>query len=232
MRPPTETAGEPFFTAYQRLAGVDGVAPLYCWAHIRRYFIRAADAHRELTGWSAAWLERIGELYAAHRDYQRAEAGSAEVARAHTRIRAALTAIDAARTEQAADPATPAAARKVLATLDHEWDGLARHGEHPELPLDNNTAERGLRGPVVGRKNYYGSGSVASAELASRAWTIAATAERWQLNPLTYLTDYLDAAAAAGGRAPTGDALARFFPWAATEADLARWRGQTSGPDP
>jgi transposase len=82
-----------------------------------------------------------------------------------------LAEMDTARHAEAADPGTPAPARKVLATLDHEWDGLARHREYPELALDNNTAERGLRPPVVGRKNYYGSGSVASAELAGRAWT-------------------------------------------------------------
>jgi hypothetical protein len=52
---------------------------------------------------------------------------------------------------------SPAAA-KVRATLDREWEGLARHKEFPELPLDSNTAERALRGPVAGRKNYYGSG--------------------------------------------------------------------------
>ena len=34
--------------------------------------------------------------------------------------------------------------------------------------MDNNTAERTLRNPVVGRKNYYGSGSVWSAHLAAR----------------------------------------------------------------
>ena len=61
---------------------------------------------------------------------------------------------------------SPAAA-KVRATLDREWEGLARHKEFPELPLDSNTAERALRGPVAGRKNYYGSGSVASADLAA-----------------------------------------------------------------
>jgi hypothetical protein len=33
------------------------------------------------------------------------------------------------------------AAAKVLATLDREWDGLARHREFPELALDNNTSE-------------------------------------------------------------------------------------------
>ena len=40
---------------------------LYCWAHIRRYFVRAGDANpAQLTYWTAAWLERIKDLYAAH----------------------------------------------------------------------------------------------------------------------------------------------------------------------
>ena len=47
----------------------------------------------------------------------------------------------------------------MLATLDREWDGLVAHREFPELPLDNNAAERALRRPVVARKNVYGSGS-------------------------------------------------------------------------
>ena len=90
-------------------------------------------------------------------------------------------------------------------------------------------AERALRGPVIGRKNFYGSGSVVSAELASRVWTITATAERAGLNPLTYLSAYLDACAQAGGKALQGQALARFFPWAPGDTDLAAWR---QGPHP
>ena len=72
---------------------------------------------------------------------------------------AALNGIDADRREEARPPAacTPPP-RRCSPRLDREWEGLARHKEFPELPLDNNTAERALRGPVVGRKNYYGSG--------------------------------------------------------------------------
>ncbi len=129
------------------------------------------------------------------------------------------------------------AAAKVLATLDREWDGLARHRDYPELALDNNTSERALRGPVVGRKNYYGSGSVVSAQLASRAWTITATAERAGLNPLAYLRAYLDECAQAGGSAPTGAALTRFLPWAMNTQDRTAWAADprpqpdTSEPD-
>jgi transposase len=213
-----------FYAVYQSMGRVDGVDPLWCWAHVRRYFIRAGDAHPELAAWTAGWTERIAALYAARTAIIAAAPGSAEHAMATAQFSAALNTIDAERAAQTshAQLLHPAAA-KVLATLDREWDGLARHREYPELPLDNNTAERALRGPVVGRKNYYGSGSVISAQLASRVFTITATAERAGLNPLAYLTAYLQECARAGGTAPTGEELTRFLPWAVSTQDRTAW---------
>jgi transposase len=101
----------------------------------------------------------------------------------------------------------------VLAALDREWDGLGRHRGFPDAALDNNESERMLRGPVVGRKNYYGSHAQWSAHLASRVWTITATAERHGLEPLTYLTDYLTACAETGGKPFQGEDLNQFLPW-------------------
>jgi len=213
-----------FYAVYQSMGRVDGVGNLWCWAHIRRYFVRAGDAHPELAAWTAGWIERIAALYVAHTAITAAAPGSPEHTTATAQFSAALNTIDAERAAQTshAQLLHPAAA-KVLATLDREWDGLARHREHPELPLDNNTAERALRGPVVGRKNYYGSGSVVSAQLASRVFTITATAKRAGLNPLAYLTAYLQECARAGATAPTGEALTRFLPWAASTDDLTAW---------
>ena len=73
--------------------------------------------------------------------------------------------------------------------------------EHPEVPMDNNTAERAQRGPVVGRKNYYGSGSVWSGRLAAMTFSLFQTLCLWRLNPRLWLTAYLEACAKAGGRA-------------------------------
>jgi len=219
-----------FYVVYQILGRLDGVDNLWCWSHIRRYFIRAGDAHPELSAWTAAWVQRIAALYVAHTAMGAATPASPEHTWAAAQFSAALNTIDAERHAQARHPDLlhPAAA-KVLATLDREWDGLARHREYPELALDNNTAERALRGPVVGRKNYYGSGSVVSAQLASRVWTITATAERAWLNPLAYLRAYLEECAHAGGKAPTGQALTRFLPWAITPDDRTAW---ANGPRP
>lgn len=221
-----------FFTVYQSVSKVEGVDLLWCWAHIRRYFIRAADAHKELESWKHAWIERIGALYVAHRALGAAPPGSPDHVRAERDFDHALAAMDEARKTEATDESLHPRARKVLTTLDNEWEGLCRHQEFPELDLDNNVAERSLRGPVVGRKNYYGSGSVWSAEAAGRIWSATATAMRAGLNPLSWLTSYLDACARAGGRPPEGSALERFLPWAAGEDDLAAWRDAPGSPAP
>ena len=58
------------------------------------------------------------------------------------------------------EPELHLAQQKVLSSLHNHWDGLTVFVARPEVAMDNNTAERILRNPVVGRKNYYGSGSV------------------------------------------------------------------------
>ena len=55
-----------FYTVYQSLGRPEGVDNLWCWAHIRRYFIRAGDAHPELAAWPTGRVERIAALYTAH----------------------------------------------------------------------------------------------------------------------------------------------------------------------
>ena len=146
-------------------------------------------------------------LYRAHHALAATTPGTDAHEDAAGRWQRAFTDIDAHRMLQATDAGKgllhPAAA-KVIATLTSEWDGLARHRDLPQLPLDNNTAERALRTPVIGRKNFYGSGAEWAAHLAADVWTITATAARHDIEPLSLLTGYLHACAHAGGTAPAG----------------------------
>ena len=64
--------------------------------------------------------------------------------------------------------------------------------EHAEVPMDNNTAERGLRGGAVGRKNYYGSSSIRSAEFTAIMFTIIQTLLIWNLNPHAWFSGFFD----------------------------------------
>ena len=226
-----------FYAVYQSAGNkADGLVNLYCWAHIRRYFVRAGDANpAQLKYWTAAWLERIKVLYAAHAQLmaawedaaapapREAPAAAARLQEAGAAWDEALAVIDEARKKQMAAPGLQEPAGKALATLDREWDGLAAHRGYPIIGLDNNPAERAIRRPVVTRKNAYGSRNDDAARLAARVWTVTATAEMAGLNVLTYLTAYLDACGRNGGRPPSGPDLERFLPWLAAPEDLRAW---------
>jgi transposase len=214
----------------------DGLVNLYCRSHIRRYFVRAGDANPAQLGyWTAAWLDRIKDLYAAHAQLMTAWAQAAapvprEAAAAAARLDEAGAAwdkaigvIDEARKKQMTAPGLQEPAKKALATLDREWDGLTAHRDYPMIGLDNNPAERALRRPVVTRKNAYGSRNEDAARLAARIWTVTATAELAGLNVLAYLTAYLDECGRNSGKPPAGPDLERFLPWHAAPADLRTW---------
>jgi transposase len=234
-----------FYGACQSLAGIEGIDPLWCFAHIRRYFLRAAAAHPgELGGWCHAWTQRFALLYRAHHALRAAMTASTATAsgnendsdsetreRALARYHRAFDNIDAARILQTAQAGQlhPAAA-KVIATLNNEWDGLGRHRDLPCLDLDNNAAERALRTPVIGRKNFYGSGAAWAADLAAGIWTITATAAQNDIEPLHLLAGYLTSCARNDGKPLTDDQLEPFLPW--TPAGRARRTVRNRHDDP
>jgi transposase len=186
-----------------------------CWAHQRRDFIELARSWPKQSAWASQWLERIGALY--HLNDRRLELreDSEGFEQRDRDLRQAVTAMAAQAEQELQGPSLHPARRKVLESLGEHWTGLTVFVEHPEVPMDNNTAERTERGPVVGRKNYYGSGAVWSGRLAAMLFSLFATLQRWQLNARAWLTWYLTACAAAGGKAPTE--VASYLPWNLSE---------------
>src|SRR5713101_1138325 len=189
----------------------------------------------QLRYWTQAWLDRIRDLYRAHDELMAAwqentapapQSKAAAAARLEKAGRAwdgALTVIDETRKTQAQAPGLAEPAKKALATLDREWDGLAAHRGYPMVSLDNNVAERAIRGPVVTRKNARGSHNGDTARNAAVIWTVTATARMAGLNELTYLTACLDECGRNGGKPLSGPALERFLPWNASPEDLRTW---------
>jgi hypothetical protein len=98
------------------------------------------------------------------------------------------------------------------------------------VPVDNNAAERAERGPVVGRKNYYGSGAVWVGQLAAVLFSVFETLRLWELNAQRWLTGYLTACADNGRRAPAD--LRPWLPWRMTEAERAAMKLVRTAPQP
>jgi transposase len=201
------------FSAYKAMSWVkDGVLVLaFCWAHVRRDFIRVGKGWPELKTWALQWLRWIRVLDRLNDRRLAAQKDAAAFGEADGRLRQA---VDEMKTQMETelvrvDLATPC--RKALESLQEHWEGLTRFVDDPRIPMDNNASERRARGPAVARKNFYGSGSLWSGQLAAALFSIIATLSLWKLNPRKWLTWYFEQCAATGGKVPKD--IERFLPW-------------------
>jgi len=76
---------------------------------------------------------------------------------------------------------------KAVRYMLNHWKGLTLFLKDPRIPLDNNAAERILRGPVVGRKNFYGNRSKRGAKVAAILYSLIETAKLNGIDPSVYL---------------------------------------------
>lgn len=83
---------------------------------------------------------------------------------------------------------------KALRYVLKHWAGLTVFLDDPKVPLSNNAAERALRGPVVGRKNFFGNRSKRGAKVAAILYTLVETAKLQGVDPAAYLANAAKAA--------------------------------------
>jgi transposase len=201
----------------------------FCWAHVRRDFLMILVAWQTpLESWAFGWLERIAELYDRNDARLAVRHEPAAFADADQHLRQQVAAIAQQRDAELQKPDLHPACRKALTSMVNHWSGLTQFVEHPEVPLDNNASERCHRGPVVGRKNFYGSGAIWSGRLAAMIFSLFQTLALWGLCPRRWLTDYLTACAQAGGQPPSN--WQTFVPWRMTKEQYHTWADPTAPP--
>src|SRR5579864_4349635 len=71
------------------------------------------------------------------------------------------------------------------------WDALTRYIEDGHVEIDNNAAERSLRGVALGRKNYLFAGSDAGGERAAAIYSLIGSAKLNGLDPEVYLREVM-----------------------------------------
>jgi len=72
------------------------------------------------------------------------------------------------------------------------WKALVRFCDDGNLAIDNNGAERSLRGVAVGRKNWMFYGSDRGGRTAAVLASLIATAKRFTIDPFAYLRDIFE----------------------------------------
>ena len=163
-----------------------GIMLAGCWAHVFRRFEEALPDHPDAER-ALAW---IGALYELDRRGERRS-------RAHRRAPSRRGAGDPRGAqgwlyERAADKHVSIG--KAAAYTLGIWERLTRFVDDARIPLDNNATERAIRGPVVGRKNHYGSKSRSGTQVAATLYTILETAKLHDVDPSAYLAAAIEAA--------------------------------------
>lgn len=173
-----------------------GIKLAGCWAHVRRKFADARDKWPE----AQVALDYIRALY----DIDKKATDDAELlALRQTEPKAVLANFKKWLLSQRTLPRS-AFGKAVRYPLEN-WARLTLFVDDVRVPLDNNATERGLRGPVVGRRNHHGSKSRRGTEAASILYSLAETAKLCGVEPLTYFDEAIRQARLNPGVV--------FFPW-------------------
>jgi transposase len=234
------------YSAYAFLKDLLSLA--YCWAHVRRDFLEARSEEKDRP-WADAWVARIGALYTLNetRLALGCQQGDVELPapfvqldpkrmkscayqKAHERVLQAVEKLATIRAGELEDESLRTRRRKVLQSMEAHWDGLTLFVKQPQIPMDNNGAERAVRPAAIARKNFYGSGSKWSGDLLVRMMTLLQTLLLHKIDPRVYLTAYFEACANNGSLPPTN--TDPWMPWNFSTSPSAAKEGTLDTPQP
>ena len=183
-------------------------------ANMRRDVIECAAGQPRLTRWCRQWLARIASIYRLNKArlaHYGAERQSAAFDTAQGTLEIALDDLFAAAERELAGLDEQACEGKPLRSLVNHREGLSVFVDRPNVSLDNNFAERVLRGPAIGRRLSFGSDSETGARFTAMMYSVVGTLTLNRIDVLRWLEAWLRACAHNGGRPP--DDTAPWLPW-------------------
>jgi transposase len=167
-----------------------GITEVACMAHARRKYF---DAQSSDIMRSMVMLAYMHLLYDIEREARDKELdATARRALRQARSQPILDDIKAylERERRQVLPKSPIG-QAIAYTLSN-WDALVRYCQDGDLEIDNNGAERSLRGVAVGRRNWTFFGSDNGGSTAAVLSSLIATCKRHQIDPFAYLRDVFD----------------------------------------
>ena len=211
------------YSSYKKMErDLDGKVILcFCWAHQRRDFIDCAAGHNRLTEWCQSWIERIASIYSLNKvrlkHYGPAlERQTPQFDGAQGELEKAVDDLFAVAEAELAELSDGAREAKPLRSLLKHREGLCVFVDNPQVPMDNNVAERAFRSAVIGRRLSFGSDSEDGAKFTAMMYSVVGTLAINGFDVRRWLEAWLNACANNGGKAP--DDLSPWLPWSMSGA--------------
>ena len=167
-------------------------APVFlvgCMAHLRRYFVEALEKDPR----AAHFIAAIKDLYEIEGE-AREKGVSHDERRAMRQERSKPLLRDLMRLARAMEanvlPKSPLG--EALTYLRNQMRYVAQYIRDGRLEIDNNGAERQLRGVAIGRKNWLFAGSMKGLHRAALLYSLVQSCKLAGVEPWAYLKDVLD----------------------------------------
>jgi len=167
-----------------------GIEEVACMAHARRkhWEAQSSDLMR-----STVMLAYIRLLYDVEREAREQQLkGEARRALRQKKSKPILDDIHTYLERERSQVLPKSPEGEAIAYTLSNWKALIRYCEDGDLEIDNNGAERSLRGIAVGRRNWTFYGSDNGGRTAAVLSSLIATCKRLGLDPFAYLRDIFE----------------------------------------
>ena len=148
------------------------------------------NSGKDETSIAAQALRRIADLYAIERDI-RGQPPDVRQAQRQARAGPLLQEMHAWLSQLVGRVSAKSELAKAIGYSLTRWQALTRYCQDGRIEMDNNAAERALRGVALGRGNYLFRGSDAGGERAAAIYSLVQTAKLNGIDPEAYLREVL-----------------------------------------
>lgn len=174
---------------YDSLFLKDGYLEVGCMAHARRKFYNALDTDRERAQHALGEIKKLYEI----EEEGRTARFTTEQMKA-LRMSAAAPILERFKgwlKRNALEVLPKSPIGDAIGYMENHWVALNRYLDDGILSIDNNAAERALRGVVIGRKNYMFAGNEHGAKNAAILYSFVESCKRNGVDPFEYFRDVL-----------------------------------------
>ena len=157
------------------------IKSVYCNAHSRRRF---KEAHNRFSDEAQYFIDQYKEIYKLEK--QARGKPPDKIPKIRSQMKPFFEAMKNRAREKITAYSSKSSIGKAMSYFLGNYNELTIFVENPQLPIDNNSQERLLRNPVIGRKTWYGTHSKRGAKTAAILFSLVESCKLNKVNPRTY----------------------------------------------
>lgn len=176
------------YASYNFLDARIGIIHAGCNAHARRKFVEA-DKVSKGNPETLSVLNLYANIYKIESDWKKSSGDIAEIRTLRKEKSTPLMEKLKSKLDELSHSVNPSGnlGKAVSYTLD-EWKRLTKFLDNPEIPIDNNGTENGIRPFVIGRKNWLFADTQSGAHASALYYTLIEGAKAAGLDPSVYMS--------------------------------------------